>query len=40
MLVHSILHLLGYDHVHPEQAEAMEAKEKEILDSYGLPGIR
>ena len=40
MLVHSILHLLGYDHVQEEQAEAMEAKEKEILDSYGLTGIR
>ena len=40
MLVHSILHLLGYDHIQEEQAEAMEAKEKEILDSYGLTGIR
>ena len=40
MLVHSILHLLGYDHLEEEEAEAMEAKEKEILDAYGLTGVR
>ena len=40
MLVHSILHLLGYDHMEDAEAEAMEAKEKEILDAYGLTGIR
>lgn len=40
MLVHSILHLLGYDHIDDDEAELMEAKEKEILDAYGLEGIR
>ena len=40
MLVHSILHLLGYDHIEDDEAEVMEAKEKEILDAYGLTGIR
>ena len=40
MLVHSILHLLGYDHIEDDDAEVMEAKEKEILDAYGLTGIR
>lgn len=40
MLVHSILHLLGYDHLEEEEAEVMEAKEKEILDAYGLTGVR
>lgn len=40
MLVHSILHLLGYDHMEDAEAEVMEAKEKEILDAYGLTGIR
>ena len=40
MTVHSVLHLLGYDHMEPEEREEMEAFEKEILDAYGLTGIR
>ena len=40
MLVHSILHLLGYDHMEPGERAQMEALEKEILDSYGLTGVR
>lgn len=40
MLVHSLLHLLGYDHVDEDGAREMEAFEKEILDNYGLVGIR
>ena len=40
MLVHSILHLLGYDHMEPDERAEMEALEKEILDAYGLTGIR
>ncbi len=40
MLVHSILHLLGYDHETPEERQAMEQREKEILDAFGLPGLR
>jgi probable rRNA maturation factor len=31
LLVHGILHLLGMDHERPEEAEAMEAREKELL---------
>ena len=40
MTVHSVLHLLGYDHMEPEEREEMEAFEKEILDGFGLTGIR
>lgn len=31
LLVHGILHLLGYDHIDNDEAEIMEAKEREIL---------
>ncbi len=31
MLVHGMLHLLGYDHIVDEEAEAMEAREDSIL---------
>ena len=33
LLVHGILHLLGYDHEVEEEAEEMEAKEREILSA-------
>ena len=31
LLVHGILHLLGYDHIEDDEAEIMESKEREIL---------
>ncbi len=40
MTVHSVLHLLGYDHMEQDERAQMEALEKEILDGYGLTGIR
>lgn len=33
LVVHSILHLIGYDHVNESDAEEMEALEIEMLDS-------
>lgn len=36
MLIHSFLHLLGYDHEEEEEAEAMEATEIHILAGIGI----
>lgn len=38
LLVHGILHLLGYDHITDEEAEEMQAREREILTGLGLVG--
>lgn len=35
LLVHGILHLLGYDHIEDDEAEIMEAKERDILGQLG-----
>lgn len=44
LLVHGILHLLGYDHLEDEEAEAMEAREDylvSLLETDGdLRGVR
>ena len=40
MTVHSVLHLLGYDHMEPEARVEMEAFEKEILEAWGMHGLR
>ena len=37
LIVHSLLHLFGYDHIEDEDAELMEAHEVRILASLGLP---
>jgi probable rRNA maturation factor len=37
MVVHGTLHLLGYDHVEPADAEEMEALETSILGGLGFP---
>lgn len=37
LTVHGLLHLLGYDHATEEDAEAMEAREREILAGVGRP---
>jgi len=37
LVVHGVLHLLGYDHQAPKQAEAMESLETEILAEVGIP---
>ena len=37
IVVHGILHLLGYDHVRDKDATLMERTEVEILGKLGLP---
>lgn len=36
LIAHSMLHLLGYDHMEEEEAKIMEAKQKDYLDRIGL----
>ena len=36
LLVHAILHLIGYDHIEDEEAQIMEALEIEILGNYNI----
>lgn len=36
MVVHGILHLLGWDHQDDDQAEAMERRESDLLGRVGL----
>ncbi len=36
LVAHSMLHLCGYDHMEPEEAAVMEAKQKEALDALNI----
>ncbi|WP_333829941.1 rRNA maturation RNase YbeY [Pararhodobacter sp.] len=36
LIIHSVLHLLGYDHEHEEDAQLMEETEAEILATLGI----
>lgn len=36
LLVHSLLHLLGYDHIKQKDAEIMEKVEVDILKQFGI----
>lgn len=37
LVVHGILHILGMDHVDNEEAEAMEQRERELLEQFHKP---
>jgi probable rRNA maturation factor len=36
LIAHSMLHLMGYDHMEEEEAKVMEAKQKEILEILSI----
>ncbi|MEE0713525.1 MAG: rRNA maturation RNase YbeY [Blautia sp.] len=36
LIAHSMLHLMGYDHMEPEEAKEMERKQEEILENLGI----
>ncbi|SDO02125.1 rRNA maturation RNase YbeY [Vreelandella arcis] len=36
MVIHGTLHLLGYDHLADEEAEAMEQRERDLLAALGI----
>lgn len=36
LIAHSMLHLMGYDHMTPEEAAVMEKKQAEILENLGI----
>ena len=36
LVAHSMLHLSGYDHMEPEEAAVMEAKQEQILRGLGI----
>jgi probable rRNA maturation factor len=37
LVVHGVLHLLGYDHLAEDEAEEMESLERSILGALGVP---
>ena len=37
MIIHGVLHLLGYDHIEDQQAVEMETLEIDILSNLGIP---
>ena len=36
LVAHSVLHLIGYDHMTEDDAAVMEAKQKAYLDALGI----
>lgn len=36
LVAHSMLHLCGYDHIEPEEAKVMEAKQEAVLAGLGI----
>lgn len=39
LIVHSMLHLFGYDHMNPEEAAIMEQKQEAIMEHMGITRV-
>lgn len=39
LVVHGVLHVLGYDHAEPEEAAAMRARERTLLEQHHWEGV-
>lgn len=39
LLIHSLLHLLGHDHMEPEERARMVAEEKRLAEGIGMPWV-
>ena len=37
LIAHSMLHLLGYDHMHEDERLLMEQRQREIMEKAGIP---
>ena len=37
LLIHGVLHLAGHDHLEPVERARMEAEERRLADSIGMP---
>ncbi|HEY0393415.1 MAG TPA: rRNA maturation RNase YbeY [Candidatus Elarobacter sp.] len=37
LLIHGVLHLAGHDHLEPDERARMEAEERRLADSIGMP---
>jgi probable rRNA maturation factor len=37
LLIHGVLHLMGHDHMEPEERARMEAEERRLADTIGMP---
>lgn len=38
LTIHGLLHLLGYDHMEPEEEKVMFQKQEDILNEFGITG--
>jgi probable rRNA maturation factor len=37
LLIHSVLHLAGHDHLEPDERRLMEAEERRLAEAIGMP---